>query len=45
MPKEVKERRVGRLWADQSGGRFPFVFMFKQTAGMSLSQQFDAAIA
>jgi hypothetical protein len=45
MAKEIEKEQVGRLWAERSGGRCRFAFVFKPEAGSSLAQQLDAALA
>ena len=44
MLKEIEKGEVGKLWAERSGGRCCFVMVFKQAAGMSMTQQIDAAL-
>ena len=45
MPREIEKEQVGHLWADRSGGRCRFAFVFKPEPGASLAQQLDAALA
>ena len=44
MPKEIEKAQVGRLWAERSGGRCCFATVYKPDAGLSLTQQIDAAL-
>ena len=44
MLKEIEKGEVGKLWAERSGGRCCFVMVFKHAAGMSMTQQIDAAL-
>ena len=44
MPREIEKSQVGTLWAERSGGRCRFALVFKQEAGMNMTQQMDAAL-
>ena len=46
MVKEIEKSQVGAsaLWAERSGGRCRFAFVFKHEAGMNMVQQIDAAL-
>jgi type III restriction enzyme len=44
VPKEIEKAEVGRLWAERSGGRCCFAMVYKPDAGLSLTQQIDAAL-
>ena len=44
MAKEIEKAQVGKLWAEHSGGRCAFTFVYRNEAGMSMTQQIDAAL-
>ncbi len=44
MAKEIEKAQVGKVWAERSGGRCLFAFIYLEERGMSMSQQLDAAL-
>ena len=45
MQKEIEKSQVGKLWAERSGGRCRFAFVYKLEAGMNMARQIDGAQA
>ena len=44
MPKEIEKAQVGKLWAERSGGRCRFAFVYADEGGRSVAQQLDDAL-
>ena len=45
MAKEIEKAQVGKLWAESSGGRCRFAFIYVQDGGLNMAQQLDASLA
>ena len=45
MAKEIEKAQVGKVWAERSGGRCLFAFVYLQDGGRNMAQQLDAALA
>ncbi len=44
MAKEIEKSLVGKVWAERSGGRCLFAFIYLQEGGKNMAQQLDAAL-
>lgn len=44
MAKEIEKKQVGTLWAERSGGRCRFAFVYLLDGERSTAQQVDAAL-
>ncbi len=45
MAKEIEKAQVGKVWAERSGGRCRFAFIYLQEGARNMARQLDAALA